>query len=248
MMLGLATSLEAGTLTLSATPVLVTVEDRGEVVAAALRTPPHNLLITRASDDAIAALVVALREQGVALPGVMGPAEDAERFAIAWGGERERFMQQLLYACDQVAALRPARGALRAADEGDQATLHRFTSGFQDAIREPIDERRIRATVERHLSAGTLFVWDDGEIVSMTMVQGATARGIRISGVYTPPELRNRGYATSCVAEVTRRMLAEGRHFCVLYTDASNPTSNAIYTRIGYKPICESAIWRFSSS
>jgi len=88
MMLGLATSLEAGTLTLSATPILVTVEEGGEVVAAALRTPPHNLLITRASDGAIAGLIAALRAQGVALPGVMGPAGDAERFAAAWGGER----------------------------------------------------------------------------------------------------------------------------------------------------------------
>jgi len=204
-------------------------------------------LITRASDGAIAGLIAALRAQGVALPGVMGPAGDAERFAAAWGGEREHFMQQLLYACEEVEALRPARGRLRVADEQDAVTLQRLTSGFQSAIREPIDERRVRATVERHLSAGTLFVWDDGEVVSMTMVQGATAHGIRVSGVYTPLELRNRGYATSCVAEVTRRMLASGRRFCVLYTDASNPTSNAIYTRIGYKPICESAIWRFSS-
>jgi predicted GNAT family acetyltransferase len=39
------------------------------------------------------------------------------------------------------------------------------------------------------------------------------------------------------VAELSRKMLADGCGFCVLYTDLSNPTSNAIYRRIGYRLI-----------
>lgn len=34
-------------------------------------------------------------------------------------------------------------------------------------------------------------------------------------------------------------MLEQGLSFCVLYTDLSNPTSNAIYLRIGYNPIAD---------
>jgi uncharacterized protein len=64
---------------------------------------------------------------------------------------------------------------------------------------------------------------------------------VRIGPVYTPPELRGRGYATSLAAEVSRRRLAAGRRFCFLYTDLANPTSNAIYERIGYRRVCESA-------
>jgi hypothetical protein len=97
----------------------------------------------------------------------------------------------------------------------------------------------------QHLSARTAFVWDDGEVRCLTLVAGKTAHGIRVSGVYTAPMQRGRGYGTSCVAEVTRQMLAAGRSFCFLYTDRSNATSNRIYRRIGYETVCESAVWRF---
>ena len=62
-------------------------------------------------------------------------------------------------------------------------------------------------------------------------------RAIAVNAVYTPPEWRQRGYATACVAGVSEELLARGYEFCVLYTDLSNPTSNAIYTRIGYRPV-----------
>jgi predicted GNAT family acetyltransferase len=58
--------------------------------------------------------------------------------------------------------------------------------------------------------------------------------------VYTPPHLRKQGYATSCVAALTQRMLDSGKRFCCLYTDLTNPTSNAIYQKIGYQPVCDS--------
>lgn len=64
-----------------------------------------------------------------------------------------------------------------------------------------------------------------------------TKRAIAVNGVYTPPEWRSRGYATACVAALSELLLRRGFEFCVLYTDLSNPTSNAIYTRIGYRPV-----------
>ena len=66
-----------------------------------------------------------------------------------------------------------------------------------------------------------------------------------IGGVYTPPDCRNRGYASACVAELSRRLLDEGRAFCCLYTDASNPTSNSIYQKIGYKLVADSSHYAF---
>jgi len=55
--------------------------------------------------------------------------------------------------------------------------------------------------------------------------------------VYTPREWRRRGYATACVAALSKLLLQRGFEFCVLHTDLSNPTSNAIYTGIGYRPV-----------
>ena len=70
--------------------------------------------------------------------------------------------------------------------------------------------------------------------------------GIRIGPVYTPPALRGRGYASACVARLSQDKLDEGRTFCFLYTDLSNPTSNHIYQEIGYEPVCDVADYRFT--
>jgi predicted GNAT family acetyltransferase len=63
--------------------------------------------------------------------------------------------------------------------------------------------------------------------------------------VYTPPELRRRGYASALVAALSRRLLDEGRRFCFLYTDLANPTSNHIYREIGYEEVCPATSYRF---
>jgi hypothetical protein len=69
------------------------------------------------------------------------------------------------------------------------------------------------------------------------VAHGRTPKGARVGYVYTPPESRGRGYASACVAALSQGLLDGGVEFCVLYTDLSNPTSNAIYTRLGYYPI-----------
>jgi predicted GNAT family acetyltransferase len=66
-----------------------------------------------------------------------------------------------------------------------------------------------------------------------------------VSGVYTPPYFRGKGYASSCVAALSRLILERGFTKCVLYTDLANPTSNSIYQKIGYKPVCDSLEIKF---
>ena len=64
-----------------------------------------------------------------------------------------------------------------------------------------------------------------------------TRSGIAINLVYTPKGLRRHGYATSCVAELSQRLLDLGYQFCTLFADLANPISNSIYQKIGYQPI-----------
>jgi len=81
--------------------------------------------------------------------------------------------------------------------------------------------------------------------VSLAGVGGATPNGSRIGPVYTPPELRNRGYASACVATLSRRLLAEGKQFLFLFTDLRNPASNHVYEKLGYEPVCDMQEIRF---
>jgi predicted GNAT family acetyltransferase len=61
----------------------------------------------------------------------------------------------------------------------------------------------------------------------------------RIGPVYTPPSCRGRGYAGHAVAQLSRRLLAQGASRCVLFTDLANPTSNKIYAEVGYVRVCD---------
>lgn len=85
-----------------------------------------------------------------------------------------------------------------------------------------------------------VFFWvDEGEVVSITVATRPQIKGICVSGVYTPPAFRRRGYARALVAEVSKELLSRGYEFTNLFTDLSNPTSNKIYQEVGYRPVCD---------
>jgi len=77
----------------------------------------------------------------------------------------------------------------------------------------------------RQVERQDLYLWEhEGEIVSMAATTRATGRGIALNQVYTPKELRGRGYATSCVASLGQHLLDSGYEFCTLFADLKNPT------------------------
>jgi predicted GNAT family acetyltransferase len=126
---------------------------------------------------------------------------------------------------------------MRPAVEGELPLVARWGDGFAaDAGSEFRASAETRAAWVR---AGRLFLWEDDAPVAMAVASGPTRRGARVGYVYTPPEKRRRGYATALVAALSTRLLEEGFAFCVLYTDLANPTSNAIYARVGYRPVLD---------
>jgi predicted GNAT family acetyltransferase len=102
--------------------------------------------------------------------------------------------------------------------------------------------------------AGTRFAekrytfWEtaDGTPVSMAGVNPMVAGMVRVDPVYTPAHLRGHGYAGAVTVEVSRAALAAGATDVVLFADPANPTSNALYQRIGYVPVTDWAAYDFS--
>ncbi|MGC4773703.1 GNAT family N-acetyltransferase, partial [Micromonospora sp. DT44] len=99
-----------------------------------------------------------------------------------------------------------------------------------------------RAELLRRLRAGQLWFWVDGtgDRVHLTGANPPSFGVARIGPVYTPPAQRGRGWASNAVAEVSRRIQADGARVC-LYTDQANPTSNKIYAALGYRPVVDMA-------
>ena len=93
---------------------------------------------------------------------------------------------------------------------------------------------------------GGFWLWEDrGDPVSLSGFSGPTPNGIRIGPVYTPPEHRKHGYATTLVADLSAWLLEHGHRACFLYTDLANPTSNRIYVEIGYERVCDAMEFSF---
>ena len=117
---------------------------------------------------------------------------------------------------------------------------------FSESIGEPVDVDSAKSNAQQYIKDGQLYIWADGGPVSIATETRPTRNGTTISTVYTPPEYRGKGYATSCVWSLTKKLLASRYSFCSLYTDLSNPTSNSIYTKIGYVPLGDALSFDFA--
>jgi uncharacterized protein len=226
--------------------------DGGEPIAAALRTPPYNLVLARPRDDgALVALAAAIDED---LPGVVGGHPEVDEFVRLWSEShavRPRVLrEQGVYSLAHVQPVPIPAGQAREATRDDKPLLLDWLAAFGEEVLEDDDPGRVEAmkVVEHRVGAndaGFLLWEDEGEVVSIAGWGSPTPNGIRVGPVYTPPELRGRGYATALTAELSQRLLDAGRRFCFLFTDLANPTSNAIYERIGYVRVGESAMVAF---
>jgi predicted GNAT family acetyltransferase len=227
-----------------------TVEDHGAVVAALVLTPPYNVAVARPlRDDALVFAAERLRVDGLGPPGVTGAVPEADRFARAWTDAPRLRMAQGIYAAREIRVPDLVSGEMRLATLEDLEHVVLWVREFQaEVLPEEALRIDVQAGVERRLrsaTAGTALWEEDGHVVSMCGFGGRTPHGVRIGPVYTPPELRGRGYGSAVTASASKRLLDGDRDFCFLYTDLSNPTSNKIYMNIGYEYVCDSADYAF---
>jgi hypothetical protein len=230
-------------------PYLAVVRDDTEVVAAALCTPPYNLVLSEVDDpQAVDLLVDDL--SATSLPGVVGPPAAARSFAERWvarnGGSWQVRMEERIYAMQRILPPRLTEGRMREADASDQPLMESWLDSFAREAMPTEATGQIRRTLQEWRRGNRRFwLWEAGEPVSLVGAGARTPHGVRIGPVYTPPERRGRGYASALTAGVSALYLAEGRRFCFLYTDLANPTSNRIYQAIGYEPVTDALMVAF---
>ena len=199
------------------------------------------LAVAPTSAELVAALADAVDADGVALPGVSGPAGTASRFAQMWAGRRQIAAMPMPMSAERLYEVRDLRfpvgvdGALRRAAEADRELLLSWLPGFKAgpgwAGSDPA-----AVFVTRRLAAGDVWIWDDDGPVSMAARTEAVAGVSRIQAVNTPPELRGRGYASAGVAALSASVLAQGLR-CVLHASLDNVAANSVYQRLGYQGV-----------
>jgi predicted GNAT family acetyltransferase len=235
-------------------PLFYTVFDGNTVNALAWRTPPFPVgLAWHAGEpkEAVSLLIGAIRERWAEIPGVLGEREITTPFAEKWcrtfGTSIKSTMAQRIYRLDTVNDVTNVSGEMRSATPEDKDLISEWRQAFFNDIYGESQRDKPDIDFTPNIEKGDIYLWEDaGKPVSIAIKSRPTEHGMTISMVYTPREQRRRGYATACVAGVCREILKSGYDFCTLYTDLSNPTSNSIYMKIGFKPVCDSVEYIFS--
>jgi predicted GNAT family acetyltransferase len=246
LILGVCQRLAAQSEEYKPTPCLKTVEDGDTLVIAAMMTPPHNLVLNgHQCNIETAAQILAddVHAEGWDVPGTFGPGDTPLCFAERWGKithQRYELQNKLrVYALQQVIHQTTQSGELRKAISEDKALAVNWWYAVGTELHGKVDRAQVGEKAKTAISNGDLFVWDDGQPVSMAMKTRPTTKGIGVTAVYTPPEFRGKGYATACVGTLSQLLLDEGWEYCALFADLANPISNHVYTKIGYKPVCD---------
>ena len=233
----------------------VVTDPAGEIAGVAMRTapfapyPPYLLAMP---DGAAVALADNLVDRGEQVGGIIGalPATRvaAERIAARAGGEVAVTMHTRLFELGDLVEPRPTRGRLRPAYD-DEAPLaldwfHQFHLDADEQAGHEVHADRAGGTtledVRERIRGGRIWMWvDDGDNPQHLTGANPPAYGVaRIGPVFTPKEQRGRGFASAAVAEVSLRLRAEGSRV-TLFTDQANPTSNRIYTALGFEPVVD---------
>jgi len=143
-------------------PLLCSVEAETGSQLVALRTPPQNLVLSKAkSEEAVSVLARELWAAGHQLPGVNAPSREADIFAETWceitGARIRREHAQRIYCLDRVNPQRPIVGHLHLCHQPDLALATEWMRAFSHDVGEhqvPADPRRFIGQRE----AG-LFFW-----------------------------------------------------------------------------------------
>lgn len=233
-------------------PLYFALFEGSNLVGCALRADPEKpLAISKMSKSAVEVLIQELVDQKITLCGIIGEVEASTYFKDVWLKKHQlAFKLNIhlgIYEANEI--FTPDNNTeIILGTENHKDIIFKFVKGFSaDCFpnREYKDEELDKICI-RHINNKSIYLLknDLGEIVAMAAnTRGSTNVGT-ISLVYTPPEIRGKGYGALVTAKVSEIVLKE-KKFANLSTDLANPISNSIYQKIGYKRIGENIHYDF---
>jgi predicted GNAT family acetyltransferase len=224
--------------------LMVAARDSRRVAGVALRSPGRLLLVSAMPVEFAPAVAELVARVDAAVGGVAGPGPEAEVFAHAIAGLAGAAVgvrtRTRLFVLDELIEPAGVPGSARTAGAADVEVLAEWRRAFVvEAHGGWTDPEPAEDQVRRSMRLGSAEVlWEvDGIPVSQASARPVLAGTSRIGPVYTPPADRRHGYAAAVTAAASRWALDAGAERVLLFTDLANPTTNALYPRIGYRPV-----------
>lgn len=236
------TNTRAGQFSAHLGPTCAWWSDADRTLGAVSLAPPYEILLSVVPDRTLGDLVTALRRNGTSIPGVNGLPGTAARFAELWtsGTSRQpKLTRRLrLYGTAQPVVPDPAPGGRARIARDDEFEL---IVSWYERCRQEVGDRPVEAGefVRGRIAVGLIWLWENAEGTPVALAaRHEPAAGVsRVGPVYTPPEHRRQGFGAAVTAACTRHALDTDSTAAVLFSDIANPTSNAVYQRIGYRPL-----------
>ena len=222
-------------------------EEDGEVRGALSHNPPYDVLLSVVPDAD--ELVAALRDAAVAVPGVNGDVETVERFAAAWTAGRPTARARTVFQMRlfELGTLEPPdpppAGAARAATQADLPVAMHWFHAFTEELELPGAETESRAREQIDggpaVAVGERRPGRAGRPQRRGGRRGPHRLGLHPARAPRPP-LRRGGHGGR-LADA----LAGDAGRVVLFTDLDNPAPNAVYQRIGFRPVSDHRVVHF---
>jgi len=223
---------------------------RGPEIAL-LQTPGYDAAISDGSSEAARWAARLLPSD---LPGIVGPSAVADAFSAEWclrtSQSARLHWEMTFYTLDRVEPFHHPGGSFRRATLAELDQLRPLAIAAAKAMNLPIQEQHpeeIEKRIRRNIDGNRQFVWTDGSSIRAiaSYAESLEGAGARIGLVYTPPELRGRGYGTAISGSLAQLLLDQGQAWVSLFADNANPTSNRIYQSLGFRPELPYRTWQF---
>lgn len=186
---------------------------------------------------------------GRPVAGLLGPWLQVQRAREALGMQAKQAQldsPELLFALElrDLAVPEPLQGgqlSSRRAELGERDLLASWRTSYHiETLGAPdSDATRVAAEgeIDRSIAAGDLYLLSTSQgPVACAAINARLPDMVGISGVWTPPELRSRGYGRAVVAASLLSERATGVERAVLFTDAENFAKRA-YEAIGFRVV-----------
>jgi GNAT superfamily N-acetyltransferase len=113
--------------------------------------------------------------------------------------------------------------------------VKRLEKSDLEKVSRNLGDEPIKA-IKEALTGGLAFgAYENDQLSSTAAVPELLEKHGLIRGVYTAPELRNRGLATSACSALVEELFRLGRE-PVLWVSKANPPARKLYEKIGFKP------------